>query len=166
MSLPLLEGRVINPNAEADALRERLRRVNEELAESQTELAAERRKNRLVEDAVVEIKRQLEPLHLALRALFGEIDSLPCSNGPSGGVENSAASNPKSAIWAKWVDKFGSDSLNGRMISVLFEHGPMSTEQLRVAMQCSGQSVINAYNRLLKHGVISKSGGKYSLREL
>ncbi len=163
MSLPLLEGRVINPNAESDSLRERLRRVSEELSATEGELAAERRKNRVVEDAVVEIRRQLEPLHLALRALFGEIDSLPLGVNHAASVES--PSNPKRAIWEKWIEKFG-DSLQAKMITALLDHGSMSTEQLRVAMQCSGQSVINTYNRLLKHGLISKSGGKYSLKEL
>jgi hypothetical protein len=167
MSLLALDGEVDNRDETIEKLRSENRRLTEELRVSKLALETARSENGAVMEGVKEIRNLLTPLYRGLRLTFGELDALPIPNTMSPAVNGpSIVANPKLVIWQKWIDKFGSDSLNGKMITTLLEHGQMSTDQLRVAMQCSGQSVINAYNRLLKHGLISKSGGKYSLREL
>jgi len=163
MNLLRLDGEVDTRDELIEQLRSDNRRLAEELRLAKLELVKAKSDNESVLVGVQEIRNLLTPLYRGLRLTFGEMDALPLSNTVP--VNGTATVNPKRAIWEKWIEKFG-DSLQAKMITTLLEHGSMSTEQLRVAMQCSGQSVINTYNRLLKHGLISRSGGKYSLKEL
>ena len=52
------------------------------------------------------------------------------------------------------------------MISALLDHGSMTAQQLRVAMQCGNQSVYDTATRLNKLGLLAKDGSRYSLKEL
>jgi hypothetical protein len=159
-----LNGEIDNRDETIEELRAENRRLYEEIRQIKLQLVQSKSDNEAVLTGVQEVRNILTPLYRGLRLTFGEIDALPLVPTASNGA-SAAAGNPKRAVWDKWIEKFG-DSLQAKMIDALLSHGPMSTEQLRITMQCSGQSVINTYNRLLKHGLISKSGGKYSLKEL
>lgn len=163
MSLLALEGRVVDPEHEVKSLRQRLANAEEESAALREQLSAEQRKNRTLERSVAEIRRQLGPLHNALRGLFGEIELLDIPTESA--QPQTAADDRKTKLWQPWIDKFG-DNLQGKMLRALLDHGPMTAAQLRVPMQCSQQSIYNAYDRLVKLGLVSSSGGKYHLKEL
>lgn len=166
MNLLALDGEVDNRDEVIAQLRSDVRRLAEELRLAKLELAKSKSENESVLIGVRELRSLLSPLYRGLRLTFGEMESLPIPvESSTSNNGSSAATNPKLAIWRKWIEKFG-DSFKGKMISTLLEHGPMNTAQLRVPMGCSAQTVINTYNNLRKDGLISKNGGMYSLKEL
>jgi hypothetical protein len=161
-----LEGQVDNRDEVIDQLRAENRRLAEDLRQAKLEIVKAKSDNEAVLVGVQEIRNLLTPLYRGLRLTFGEMDAMPiANNGSSQSTSTPSTNNPKLAIWQKWIQKFG-DSYKGKMISTLLEHGPMTTEQLRIPLQCSGQTVINTYNNLRQHGLITKSNGRYSLKEI
>jgi hypothetical protein len=121
--------------------------------------------------ALAALRKQLAPLHRALRAVFGEIE---VAIGPE--ETQSAATSPSSlsspprpskaaAEWALWKQE-----LPGRpadFISALEEHGELDTQQLVVVMHCPRkQTIYDTACKLTKLGLIQKNGDKYSLKSL
>lgn len=161
MSMPLLSGHVTNDDNIVSSLRMRLGQALEDLEVTRVELDAERRKTRGLELGVTELRRQLSPLYQALRMVFGEMDAIPVGEGVPSSVPN-----VKRKVWDDWIDKFGRETLNAKLIAALLDHGTMSPAQLRVAMKCGENSVYEAIKRLKKLGLLQGTAGKYSLKEL
>lgn len=164
MSQLALDGQVDNRDEVIEKLRSENRRMSEELRLAKLALETVKSETGAVMEGVNELRNLLTPLYRGLRLTFGEMDALPTSTPTANGSH--AVSNPKLAIWQKWIDKFGAASLNARFIMALLEHGQMTATQIRVVMQCATNSVFNTATRLKGLGLIEKSGGKYSLREL
>lgn len=161
--LPLLEGTVGKPvKDEVLDLKRRVAKLIDDLEDLQEQLRQERGRNESLQIATATLRRLLEPQYIALQAIFGELDLVSVGEP---GAAGSPMDDPKRRLWQSKIDKFG-DNLQGKMIRALLDHGSLTAPQLRVPMDCSLQSVYNTYNRLVKLGLVSSQGGKYSLREL
>lgn len=136
---------------EIDALRERLRQV-EESAHS------ERAKTAVVERGVSELRNVLNPLYTALRHIYGEIDAMEIEE------QTTHVSPKKSAVWENWKSKLG--GLPAKAIDALLLNGPMNRTQLRIQLGCATGSVTNVIVALNKAGLIDKDGTKVKLKEL
>lgn len=154
MSQPLLSGEI--DNGEVDRLRGENFRLTEELTKAHREVDQARR----AVAATVILRRQLEPLHRALLAIFGELDSVGMQDPSAGGIDNALP-----AVWQSWKQKLGGGPPS-TCIDALFQHGSMSAVQLRVAMKCHINTVYLTTAKLQKLGLVNKSGGRYSLREI
>lgn len=154
------------PQAQPDArdrvicsLEEEVRDLNEQLAEARRQLDAQRSESTR---AVGELRRQLQPLHLALRAIFGEIDVIVPADTQAAPYGQS--NDKKSAVWESWKQK-----LSGKapaFITELLIHGEMTGQQLMVATRCSTKTLYNTITALNKAQLLNKNGSKYSLKEL
>ena len=167
--MPESQGLILRPVEDANSARiESLLAANQRLREDVQELTedrdAARREAKTLRYATDELRRQLGPLHNALKAVFGELDTVPSSE--NGASYSSAVPDKKTEEWKLWIQKFGPDTLNARMISALLDHHQMTAEQLRVVMRCATNSVYNTITRLNKLGLLAKTGDKYSLKEL
>jgi hypothetical protein len=120
------------------------------------------RANQIAQRTVAELRRQLLPLFQALRAVFGEIDTIaPPESDQSGAAPQS---DKKRAVWESWKQKLGGKP--AELIDALLDHREMSAVQLRVALKCHIQTVYDTTAKLQKLGLVNKKGGKYSLKEL
>jgi hypothetical protein len=152
----LLEGIV----DDRDTVIERLQEENRVLRES---LDTERQKNRQIAFAADHLRQQLRPLHLALRAVFGELDAIPISDSRAG-PPGAALDSRVVSVWESWQKKL--PGLPAKFIGALLEHGQMNPAQLRVAMQCRKNGVYETATKLNKLGLLDKNGSMYSLKEL
>lgn len=140
-------------------LHDEIRSMSAELENARREaLNARRESNR----AVGELRRQLHPLYRALQAVFGEIDAAGGDEGPSG----SAPDGRVAAVWESWKVKLGSNSAPARIIDALLQHGQLNVAQIKVAAKMATQTVYDATSKLNRLGLINKSGGRYSLKQL
>lgn len=152
----LLEGIV----DDRDSVIERLQEENRVLRDS---LDTERQKNREIAFAAGHLRQQLQPLHLALRAVFGELDVIPIFDAGRSGAPASVDARAL-AVWESWQKKL--PGLPAKFIGALLEHEQMNPAQLRVAMQCRKNGVYETATKLNKLGLLDKNGSMYSLKEL
>lgn len=144
-----------------DDIGQELRRAQDEIRRLENCLRIEQSRNSQLGVGVQELRTILNPLYLALQAVFGELDPLTTSSS----VSSSGMLSPQAkAAWDNWKSKLG--GLPSRFIDALMLHGPMTQTQLRIAVGCAARSVTNVVYTLNKAGLINKSGGKISLKEL
>lgn len=68
------------------------------------------------------------------------------------------------AVWTAWKQKLNAPC--GRIIDALLVHGEMNTTQLSVAAQMHKSNVSKAIQKLHEVSVITKNGGRFSLKAL
>ncbi len=166
--LNMIEGDVLpEANYEAERLQKRVRDLERDLDDARREA---RRAREDAERALGMLRKQLSPLYRALQAVFGELDAAGVGDdaGPTGVSVNEAVGDSKvRKLWQSWIDKFGPGSIQGRVVLAMLDHGPMTTEQIRVAAKIGTSSAFEAIKRLKKLGLIDKNhNGKYALKEL
>lgn len=158
MPQPLLsEGEYVEDtgSAEFDRLHQEVADLKEQLHTAQGEVLQLKRTNA---KAIGALRQQLSPLYRALQAVFGEIEA-------SGVADEPVAGNSRvRALWESWKQKLPGHQSS--FIDALLTHGEMSAPQLRVAMKCAHQTVYDTAAKLNKLGLLSKNGGKYSLKQL
>jgi hypothetical protein len=151
---PLLEGHVAPQ--EVEVLRRKVARLEEDLEHSQAALADAREQSAASVRACTALRRQLEPLYQAMRMIFGELDAVS-------GV--APEEHPRtSAVWESWKQRLGGRKAD--FIDLLLVHGAMSHKQLAAANHCAYQTSVDTIVAMNKAGIISKNGGKFSLKEL
>lgn len=150
----------------SDSRDDRIRQLEDELRRSQRTIADVKEElemaNRRTERAVSELRRQLNPLFQALRAVFGEIDAIAPEE-----LSSATAAPPSRSrgVWESWKEKLGAGKA-ADLIDALLDHGEMNAVQLRVAMKCHINTVYEMTAKLQKLGLVNKIGSKYSLKEL
>jgi hypothetical protein len=89
------------------------------------------------------------------RALRNTSRQAAASTGPDARVQ---------AVWTAWKQKLNAPC--GRIIDALLVHGEMNTTQLSVAAQMHKSNVSKAIQKLHEVSVITKNGGRFSLKAL
>lgn len=167
MSQPLLsDGEVIDTSDELDSLRDRIDQLEGELRIARTDLIRSRADAAAATSAIAELRRQLSPLHRALRAVFGEIDLVGgVQDHPVNSTGPATYDSRKLSAWEEWKKKL--PGFPSRFIDALLQHGELSVAQLVVAAQCPRkQTIYDAASKLQRLGLITNNGGKYALKEL
>jgi len=157
MSLPLLTG-TVDPG-DLDRLRGENLRLTEDLKQARAEVEQSFR----AVVAMAFLRRQLEPLHRGLQAIFGEMEAAGVEGNSAPGV---AVDGVIPLVWQSWRQKFGETAPASKFIDALLQQGQLSAVQLRVYMKCGGQTVYNTALKLNRLGLLEKNGGKYSLRKI
>lgn len=160
----LLESNNLTPADSGDniipQLRREIRDLEDEVAQANTRADSAERECALMRNAMTVLRRQLEPLHLALRSIFGELDVIPMSEV----VRVPAPSAGASAVWETWKRKLGGKQ--AEFIQALLDHGEMTREQLRISTH-SGQSTVDmVLSKLRNLSLIEKHGSKWALKQL
>ena len=70
----------------------------------------------------------------------------------------------KAAVWEDWKRKMPGNP--AKFIDALMLHGELTQTQLRLHAKCAQGSVAGVVSQLYKAGLISKNGGRISLKEL
>ncbi len=116
--MKLLQGEVVASEEGYDRRDDILDDLREQLRASQRETATARRES---SRALAALRKQLHPLHEALKMVFGELDAA--------GVEDSADApvNPRtSAVWESWKSKL--PGRTAQIIDALLLHGEMNSQ--------------------------------------
>lgn len=145
-----------SPQGVVESLQRELYQRNQQLAEAQEELRLERQKTAAIEQGVSQLRDILFPLHNGLKKMFGELDAM--------GGSATAATPRVSAAWEQWKQKLSGHP--AKAIDALMVHGAMTQTQLRILIGCANGSIAGVVCTLNKAGLINKSGGKISLKEL
>jgi len=146
---------------ETDSLRQQLRALRAEAAQLRADLNAERQRSQHAFRALAALRKQLTPLHRALQAVFGELDTVDIDDvSPA-----SAPSQTKhSAIWEAWKSRVGEGA--AKVIDALLLHGQMNTQQLAIATGYHRTTIPSFIYKLNKAGLLNKQGGQFSLKQL
>lgn len=153
-------------DVEMDALRMENRRLRRELSDAQVETERAREDaNR----ALGALRRQLSPLYLAMQAVFGELDAANITDAPSEAPRAAEAraseTDPRiKAVWDSWKSRLPPAA--GKVIDALMLHGELSPVQLKVAGRMGTSTVSFALAKLNGAGLLTKNGGKYSLKQI
>lgn len=174
----LLPGNVIEPpplNAdEADQLRDQLRRVTSERDAIARENVRLRQRINQIDGPAGALKAQLGPLYQTLRALFGDIELIDPESQRNVGVTVESDLKPGGihadqdarvhAVWERWKADVGPKC--AKVIDVLLDRPGLNQTQLAIAVGCRRQRVSDYIFKLNKLGLIDKSGGRFSLKQL
>ena len=115
------------------------------------------------DDAFARLRQQLSPLYRALQGVFGELDAAGVDE-PAG--QSSPVKARAAAVWESWQQKLGASSAPARVIEALLAHGELNVAQLKVAAKMATQTVYDATSKLNRLGLITKNGGRISLKAL
>lgn len=164
MSLSILNP-LPSPQQQIESLQRELYQRNRQLAEAEDKIASlERALSENVNEsarqsrAMYSLRESLNPLYLALQAIYGDLDSVGIPAVASG------ASPQKSAVWESWKQKLPSGE--AKAIDALLLHGSLTTAQLRIHIGCATRTALNIASSLKSKGLVTKDNGKLSLKEL
>jgi FtsZ-binding cell division protein ZapB len=156
----LLEGQVDDRNDRIASLQQELAQVREENRILRSDLVIAKR------DAVRSLsalRKQMLPWYQAMQHLFGEIDSV-MGDDPAAAPTAANVNDRTRAVWESWKSKLGGGA--AKCIDALLLHGEMNTQQLSIATGYHRTTIPTYIFRLNQAGLINKSGGKFSLKEL
>jgi len=157
----ILRGEVVADSnvAEVEQLRADNRRLRREVTIANGEIARAKAESAR---ALSALRKQLAPLYQALQAVFGELDAASINDGP---VATPTSSDPRvSAVWQSWKSRLGEGP--AKVIDALVLHGDLNTQQLAIATGYHRTSISKLIYTLNKAGLLNKSGGRFSLKQL
>lgn len=161
MSLKLLDG---TSGGYIDMGPEEIEKLKREKATLEQDLAIARLEAKHAkanaEQSVSNLRRQLEPLFMAFKQLFGEMDAIAPNASPSAGATPST-SNPK---WEVWKQRF--PGKGSQIIDLLLIQQQMNVRQLCAALKCDPRTLAQYIHKLTKADLIQKNGKDYSLKPI
>lgn len=154
----VVHGTVVDDDVRADGrrvqdLEERLAKALMQVDRLKTEIEQHRRE-RL---AVLAVQRQLEPFYRALAGIFGDFEHV--SDDGASGVDDRVKK-----IWDTWKQKL--PGYPAKIIDALLIQSDMNTTQLAIACGCKTQRISEGIMKLNRAGLITKNGGRFSLKAL
>lgn len=143
---------------ELDKLRRENQNLQRQVGELDDEVRERDKQIAQLERSLEPIRRQLLPWHQAICALFGEFDkAFP------GGADTPAttASQPQStSFWETQKRRFPGKQAD--IIDLLLER-PMTVMQIVTAGRMDRKTIYNHIGKLTKAGLVTNSGGVFSL---
>jgi chromosome segregation ATPase len=159
----LIEGVVDERGADEQALldaQDEIADLKNQLAQARLDVQKARHES---ERALAALRRQLTPLYRALQGVFGELDAAGVSDVGSG--PSLPTTDPRvAAIWASWKTRLGGQC--GKVIDALLLQPDMNTTQLAIAIGTRRQNIPGLIYKLNQAGLLTKNGGKFSLKAL
>ena len=145
---------VYDPRDEEIAtLKEEIERLHDQLAQASREVTKARTEATRSFSA---LRKTLNPLYRALQMVFGELDTAGVADEADG---RSSGSDP---YWAEWKQRLGPSC--AKVIDALLLGGEMSVEAIRIAAKMGQQTVYDSTSKMGRAGILSKNGGKFSLK--
>jgi chromosome segregation ATPase len=167
MSQPLLEVSVDPRDREIRQLNEQIAELEAENRDLQTSIHSLRAEldqaKRSNAKAVAGLRHTLTPLYKSLKALFDELDEV--DNSAEETATQPVAADPRTlAVWKEWQQRLGTTA--AKCIDALLIHKELNTQQLAIATGLHRTTIPKAIYALNKAGLISKNGGRFSLKKL
>lgn len=152
----LIEGAIM-PDMDVegdDSAREEIRELREQLRDARRETEIVRRDS---DRAMKELRRQLGPLYKALQMVFGELDAAGVDEAPT-------ASGSSRAQWDEWKTRLGPSC--AKVIDALILGGEMTVKGIMASAKMGPNTVYQATSKMGQVGILTKNGGKFSLKKL
>lgn len=145
-------------------LRRRIAALEHELADAKLARDEAQRESTALAEGVKRIRRQLSPMHEAMKLLFGELDQVTFrESGASEAVAPSVpASTWPSPVWDSWKSRLGARC--GYVIDFLLIHQNVTVTQIGIALHSDKRTIRKAIARMTEAGIISRSGARVSLK--
>jgi hypothetical protein len=160
---PLLEG----PKATHDdeSLNRENRRLKDKIEQLELDLKREQQKSRIALRAMETLRGPLEPIYRGLRMIFNEFDDAGVTGADSAtsAASQTGGTPQSSAKWESWKARMPGKP--AEFIELLLIHGEMTGAQLTAASHSSKQTTYQTISRMNKAGILSKNGGRFSLKE-
>jgi predicted nuclease with TOPRIM domain len=168
---PLTLSGIVEPTTKAasDGLlqewRREKQRLEEELLSLRRELDDARIQNEKLERSLRTLRKQLGPLHHALRAVFGEIELAVGEEEPAPVASSTSQPGASPSKWQAIRQKY-SDSRIGDVVEILMLHGAMNQAQIAAALRTDASNVSkNIMPKIKALGLVVKNGDRWSLRD-
>jgi|SRR5579872_4208849 len=144
--------------------RRKEQQLEEEILGLRRELDDAHSQNEKLERSLRTLRKQLSPLHLALRAVFGEIELAVGAEDFPISSASSPATSPSGASEARWESyKNNFPGAAAKIIDVLLAHPSMSITQISGMLRMHYNTAKDALLKLKKAGAVVSVGGNYSL---
>lgn len=161
---PALSGPIARmPEVDIDNLKRKNLALQRRIDDLELELQKQKNEAKRAMQALTNLRDILQPLHRAMRMVFGEIETVDL---PEAGTVAMPSSGNSSGLSAKW--EMLKHKLGGRQAEFieLLQHGPMTAKQLGAAAHCDPRTAYNVVNKMKLDGLVDNNGGKFSLKEL
>lgn len=156
------EGDTDPRDVQIEQLKAEKRRLEREVSD------ANLRADRAREDAdraLSELRRQLNPLYVALQRVFGELDAAGVTESAAASASSAAPTDSGSkAKWDDWKKRLGPSC--AKVIDALLLGGEMNVESIKIAAKLGRDTVYSATSVMGRAGILVKNGGKFSLKSL
>lgn len=156
-----LVGKKSADDADGRELRRENQRLEGELREVRADLGEKSAELESAQRVIRNLRNQLNPLHSALRAVFGEIELALGEEAPAapGGVSvSSPVTNGADPRWESYKATF--PGVPARVLDALIAHREMSVSQLMTLLKAHYNTIWSAVDVLAKAGAVIKEGGK------
>lgn len=138
-------------------LRREIAGLERQLEEAKQEVVTAKQHARNAVQAIHALRQQLEPLHQALKMIFGEISRVDVGGQPTGSPSSS------NAKWESWKQRL--PGRTAEIIDLLLVHEQMNTKQLSGALRADPRTVAQYIHKLNNAGILTKNGGMFSLKQ-
>lgn len=161
---PALSGPIARiPDVDIDDLKRKNLALQRSIDDLELELQKQKNEAKRATQALTNLRDILQPLHRAMRMVFGEIETVDL---PGARTTTAMPSTGSAGVPSKW------DAIKARLggrqslfITILQEMGDANTSQLAAAAKCDPRTVNGTIFLLTKGGFISKNNGRFSLKE-
>ncbi len=163
---PLTLSGLVEPvaNAAGNGILRELRiekqRLEEETLRLRRELDDAHLQNEKLERSLRTLRKQLSPLHHALRAVFGEIELAvgeeEFAAAPASANSPSQPSSGSDARWESYKNTF--PGVGAKIIDALLSHEEMNYVQLGALLKHSYDTIKGAAAKLMKAGALKRNG--------
>jgi hypothetical protein len=151
------------PDVDIDDLKRKNQALQRRVDDLELELQKQKNESKRAAQAIANLRDVLNPLHRAMKLIFGEIDSVDIPEYQPYTTTTTVSVN--SPAWETWKQKLGGKK--AEFIQALLDTGhPMTSEQLRISTHTGRSTVPQIIHELKKLGLIEKNGDKYSLKQL
>jgi hypothetical protein len=147
----------------SDSYEREITGLEAEIDRLKNELEQERREGKAAKSAVKAIQKHFKADFMVLRAVFGEIEAVGLEDEPGTVSAASPSAGKLSPRWEMLKQRLG--GRQGEFIDIL-QHGEMSAAQVRAAAHCDIRTAYAVLQKMKDAGLVSKNGGKFSLKEL
>lgn len=150
---------------EVELLKERIEELQDELERARREAQDAKREDSARDRSLTRLRQILEPLHLGLRAIFGELDAAGAENlSTPPGITASTLQPHSPAAWMAWKRQLSPAC--GRVIDALMVQ-PLSQKQLVTAAKMGYSTAGAAIGILKNNSLVEKDGNnRYRLKRL
>lgn len=164
MPQPALSGPIaVVPDVDIDDLKRKSQALQRRIDDLELELQKQKNEVKRAVHAIANLRDVLNPLHRAMKLIFGEIDSVDLPDYQP--YTTTTVADGNSPAWDTWKQKLGGKK--AKFIQAMLDTShPMTSEQLRISTHTGRSTVPQIIHELKKLGLIEKNGDKYSLKQL
>jgi len=149
--------------SELDLLRRRVEELEDELRIERLKVEEVRQRSVASGRALARLRSYLQPWHMALKEVFGELDGAGIEEGTSTPVMTSISQPVSAAAYDAWKARLTPSC--GRVIDALLVQ-PLNLTQMSTICKMNYYTARNSIVLMQKNGLIEREGNSFRLKRL